>query len=239
MTLTLAVPSKGRIREETLDVLHRARIEVEPPADSRSYRAKVPGMDDLEVAFLSASEIARELTAGRVALGITGEDLVHEATDEPFGSMEIRARLGFARADVVVAVPTVWFDVGSMLDLADVAAGYRACHGHRLRVATKYRRLARRHFTSTHAIRAYRIVEPLGATEGAPHAGLADCIVDITSTGSTLRANDLKVPEDGLILQSQACLVAAKTPRLSGTDARVKVEIEGRLGEVASEVSSA
>lgn len=234
MSITLAVPSKGRIRDDALRVLDRAGIAVEPPLDARSYRAEVAGVDGLDVAFLSASEIARELTAGRVALGITGEDLVHEAADEPLQVMEIRARLGFGRADVVVAVPAVWFDVGSMLDLADVAAGYRAHHGHRLRVATKYRRLTRRHFTLLHAIRAYRIVESLGATEGAPHAGLADCIVDITSTGSTLRANDLKVPEGGLILRSEACLVAAKTPRLSRMDARVKAEIEGRLREVVS-----
>ena len=233
MTLTLAVPSKGRIRDDALATLERAGLAVEPPADARSYRAAVPGMPGLDVAFLSASEIATELAAGRVAIGITGEDLAREAADDMDAVMTIEARLGFGRADVVVALPATWFDVGSMLDLADVAAGFRARHGHRLRVATKYRRLTRRHFTVRHGIRAYRIVQSLGATEGAPHAGLADCIVDITSTGSTLRANDLKVPEGGLVLASEACLIAAKTPRLSLINASLSNEIVTRLRESA------
>ena len=231
MSVTLAVPSKGRIRDDALACLRNAGIPVEPPRDARSYRAAVSGWPGLEVAFLSASEIARELTSGGVDLGMTGEDLLHEASDDMDAVLAIEAKLGFGHANVVVAVPGAWFDVSSMLDLADVAAGFRALHGHRLRVATKFRRLARRHFTLAHGIRAYRIVESLGATEGAPHAGLADCIVDITSTGSTLRANDLKVPAGGLILASQVCLAAAKKPSLSATDARLKAEIAGRLRE--------
>ena len=117
-----------------------------------------------------------------------------------------RARLGFGRADVVVAVPAAWLDVATMDDLADVAAGYRARHGRRLRVATKYDRLANHHLARRHGINAFRLVPSLGATEGAPHAGLADAIVDITSTGATLRANDLKVPGGGRVLRSEACL---------------------------------
>ena len=234
MTLTLAVPSKGRIRDDALDRLAAAGVAVEPPADARSYRTRVPGEDGLEVVFLSASEIARELAAGHVSFGITGEDLLREASDDMDAVLSIEARLGFGHADVVVAVPTIWFDVGSMLDLADVAAGFRARHGHRLRVATKYRRLTRRHLTLTHAIHAYRIVESLGATEGAPHAGLAECIVDITSTGSTLRANDLKVPRGGLVLRSEACLFATKSPPSSDHDARLRHETIGRLRDAAA-----
>ena len=229
MTVTLAIPSKGRIRDDAIETLRRSGVGVEPPADSRTYRAQARNMGGLDIAFLSASEIARELAAGRVDLGITGLDLAHEAIDEMDAAMRVEARLGFGHANVVVAVPTVWFDVGTMEDLADVAADFRSLHGSRLCVATKYRRLTRRHFTGRHGIRAYRIVESLGATEGAPHSGLADCIVDITSTGSTLRANDLKVPEGGLILASEACLIAAKTPRLSPYDAKLRDDIVARV----------
>src|SRR5690606_34593407 len=110
---------------------------------------------------------------------------------------------------VVVAVPDVWLDVDTMADLGDVAADFRQRHGRRLRIATKYWRLTQQFFSLTHGIQVYRIVESLGATEGAPAAGSADIIVDITTTGSTLRANRLMVLEDGGILRSEACLVAA------------------------------
>jgi ATP phosphoribosyltransferase len=206
---TLAVPSKGRLRETALERLAEAGWDVVPPADARSYRATVRGRDDVEVAFLSASEIARELGAGRIDAGITGEDLVREGLADSEQRLDCAARLGFGHADVVVAVPEAWFDVETMADLGEVAAGFRARHGRRLRIATKYWRLTQRHFSQEHGIQLYRIIESLGATEGAPAAGQADIIVDITSTGSTLRANRLKILSDGVILQSEACLFTA------------------------------
>ena len=110
-------------------------------------------------------------------------------------------------------MPDVWLDVDTMADLDDVAADFRQRHGRRLRIATKYWRLTQQFFSQKHGIQVYRIVESLGATEGAPAAGLADVIVDITTTGSTLRANHLKVLADGVILRSQACLVASRKQR--------------------------
>lgn len=213
MTLTLALPSKGRLREQMLDLFGRAGLAIELPADERKYRARLAGDWDIEVAFLSASEIAGELGAGTVDLGVTGEDLLRETVAAWEARTEIAARLGFGRADVVVAVPEAWLDVDSMADLGDVAADFRQRHARRLRIATKYWRLTQQFFSQMHGIQVYRIVESLGATEGAPAAGLADVIVDITTTGSTLRANHLKVLDDGVILRSQACLVAARKPR--------------------------
>jgi ATP phosphoribosyltransferase len=127
--------------------------------------------------------------------------------------VEIAARLGFGHADVVVAVPDLWLDVDTMADLDDVAADFRQRHGRRLRIATKYWRLTQQFFSQKHGIQVYRIVESLGATEGAPAAGSADIIVDITSSGSTLRANHLKVLGDGVVLRSQACLAASRKAR--------------------------
>ena len=116
-------------------------------------------------------------------------------------------RLGFGRANVIVAVPRSWIDVSTMSDLDDVAAGFHSRHHRKLRVATKFVNLAREFFAS-HGIADYRIVESLGATEGAPASGTAEVIVDITTTGATLAANDLKILDDGTILESQAALVA-------------------------------
>jgi ATP phosphoribosyltransferase len=213
MTLTIALPSKGRMKDDAVARLAAAGIEVLPPADARSYKTRVRGRDDVEVSFLSASEIARELAQGSVDLGVTGEDLVREAAGDWAAKMAVEARLGFGRADVVVAVPDVWFDVSTMADLDDVAADFRQRHGRRLRIATKYWRLTQQFFSGRHGIQVYRIVESLGATEGAPAAGQADVIVDITSTGETLRANRLKILDDGVILESEACLVSSRKAR--------------------------
>lgn len=233
MTLTLALPSKGRLREQALQHFASAGLAVELPTDDRKYRARIAGRDDVEVAFLSASEIAGELGAGTVDLGVTGEDLLRETIPDSDARCEIAARLGFGRADVVVAVPDVWLDVAGMADLDDVAADFRQRHGRRLRIATKYWRLTQQFFSQKHGIQVYRIVESLGATEGAPAAGLADVIVDITTTGSTLRANHLKVLADGVILRSQACLVASRKQRSAAAEATIR-ELAERLGRASS-----
>jgi len=228
MSVTLALPSKGRLKEQALELLAKAGLPVVLPGDDRKYRARIEGRSDIDIAFLSASEIAGELGQATVDLGITGEDLLRETFADWDARTEISARLGFGQADVVVAVPEIWLDVDTMADLDDVAADFRQRHGRRLRIATKYWRLTQQFFSQKHGIQVYRIVESLGATEGAPAAGSADVIVDITTTGSTLRANHLKVLSDGVILKSQACLVSSKKAR-DASDEAVIAEIVGKV----------
>jgi ATP phosphoribosyltransferase len=224
-TITIALPSKGRMKEDASAIFERAGLSIVAVGNERSYRGRVEGHDDIEIAFLSASEIAREIGAGNVDFGVTGEDLIREGLADADRKVEIAARLGFGHADVVVAVPAIWLDVDSMADLGDVAADFRSRHGRRLQIATKYWRLTQQHFSSQHGIQLYRIVESLGATEGAPAAGQADIIVDITSTGSTLKANHLKILSDGVILKSQACLVRARKVEHEG-DPRIAAIVE-------------
>ncbi|AWC25242.1 ATP phosphoribosyltransferase [Aminobacter sp. MSH1] len=234
MAISIALPSKGRLKEQALDVLAKAGFVVNLPDDDRRYRASIEGRADIEIAFLSASEISGEIGQGNVDLGITGEDLIRENLADWESKAEIVARLGFGHADVVVAVPDIWLDVDTMADLDDVAADFRQRHGRRLRIATKYWRLTQQFFSQMHGIQVYRIVESLGATEGAPAAGSADVIVDITSTGSTLRANHLKILSDGVILRSQACLVQSRKARgaadaatLAGFNAAIAAAVRG------------
>ncbi|WMS44114.1 ATP phosphoribosyltransferase [Acuticoccus sp. MNP-M23] len=211
MDLVLAAPSKGRLQEIALDFLTRAGMKVERARGGRDYRGRIAGLPGVQVAFLSASEIARELSAGNAHLGLTGLDLLHEAVDDTHernNRFHVVTPLGFSRADVVVAVPERWIDVETMADLADVAEFHRARHGRTLRVATKFVNLTRRFFAAAGVV-DYRIVESLGATEGAPASGAADLIVDITTTGATLAANQLKILSDGLILSSEAQFVAS------------------------------
>jgi len=206
--LVLAIPSKGRMQEDTNAFFRRAGLTVLQPGGARNYRGELAGLPGVEVAFLSASEISKELAAGNVHLGITGLDLVHENIANNDERVHLVTELGFGLADVVVAVPMAWIDVGSMADLADISAEFRARHGAQLRIATKYLHLTRRFF-AVNGITDYRIVESLGATEGAPASGAAEAIVDITTTGATLSANNLKILGDGVILKSQAHLVAS------------------------------
>lgn len=206
--VVLAVPSKGRLMERTEALFAAAGLAIEK-GGARGYRGVLAGMEDVEVAFLSAGEIAQQLKLGRVHLGVTGEDLIREAMADADERLEFLQPLGFGHADVVVAVPTCWIDVWAMADLEDVGAIFHREHGRRLRVATKYMNLTRRFFAE-HGVTGYRIVESLGATEGTPAAGTADLIVDITTSGATLKANHLKVLEDGVILRSQAQLVASR-----------------------------
>ncbi|MEI2297866.1 ATP phosphoribosyltransferase [Ensifer sp. MJa1] len=216
MTITIALPSKGRMKDDASAIFERAGMKIVAVGNDRSYRGRVEGNDDVEIAFLSASEISRELGHGSIDFGVTGEDLVREGLANADARVEFCARLGFGHADVVVAVPEIWYDVDTMADLGDVAADFRARHGRRLAIATKYWRLTQNHFSGSHGIQLYRIVESLGATEGAPASGSADIIVDITSTGSTLKANHLKILTDGVILRSEACLVRARKPAHDG-----------------------
>ena len=227
MTITIALPSKGRMKDDCSAIFERAGMPIIAVGNDRSYRGRVEGWDDVEIAFLSASEISREIGNGTVDFGVTGEDLMREGFAEVDKRVEFCARLGFGHADVVVAVPEIWLDVDTMADLVDVAADFRARHSRRLAIATKYWRLTQQFFSSQHGIQLYRIVESLGATEGAPAAGQADIIVDITSTGSTLKANHLKILSDGIIVRSEACFIRARKPEHEG-DA-VVTEIISRL----------
>lgn len=224
MSVTLAIPSKGRLKDRSLEILIESGFTVDLPESARSYFGKlgnVNGSEGIEIAFLSASEIARELISGNIAMGITGEDLARESIAQADKYLEFAVPLEFGHADVVIAMPQAWIDVQTMSDLADVAAEFRTAHGRRLRIATKYWHLTQNYFAE-HGISAYRIVESLGATEGAPASGSADIIVDITSTGSTLKANNLKVLGDGVILKSQANLICSRSVEWSNEDLTVK-----------------
>jgi ATP phosphoribosyltransferase len=230
--LVLAVPAKGRLQENAEKFFARAGLALIKPRGARDYRGAIAGLDGVEVAYLSAAEITSQLAAGAVHLGVTGEDLVREMIPDADAKVVLIAGLGFGHANVVVAVPQAWIDVRTMADLDDVATAFRHTHDRKLRVATKYVNLTRAFF-SQHGIIDYRIVESSGATEGAPAAGTAELIVDITTTGATLAANALKVLEDGVILRSQANLVAARRANWGASERELARVILDRIAAQA------
>ncbi len=165
--LTFAVPSKGRLMEQTADFLGAAGLKLRKVGHDRGYRGEIEGLDGVDVAFISASEIVAALNSGRAHIGVTGEDLIRENIVDADTRVTLLKPLGFGRANVVVAVPSCWIDVNQVSDLEAAAVAFRREHGRPFRVATKYVNLARR-FLSGKGIADYRIVESLGATEGTP-----------------------------------------------------------------------
>jgi ATP phosphoribosyltransferase len=177
--------------------------------NEREYSGAVQGVEGVELVLLSAGEIPRELSAGRIHLGVTGSDLVRDKLADWNMQVAELAALGFGHADLIVAVPDAWIDVDTLDDLDAAAGAFRAQHGFRLRIATKYHRLVRE-FLTAHGVADYQLVDSQGATEGTVKNLTAEAVADITSTGETLRANHLKILSDGLIHQSQATLYAAR-----------------------------
>ncbi|HKL55897.1 MAG: ATP phosphoribosyltransferase [Roseovarius sp.] len=219
MSLKLGVPSKGRLMEKTFDWFSQRGIGLGRTGSEREYAGYVQGIDNVELVLLSAGEIPRELAAGRINLGVTGTDLVRDKLGQWDSRVRELAQLGFGQADLVLAVPGCWVDVNSLDDLDAAAAAFRLRHGFRLRIATKYHRLVRE-FLRENGVADYQLVDSQGATEGTVKNETAEAIADITSTGDTLRANHLKILEDGLILRSQATLFKSRTAVMDEADRR-------------------
>jgi len=209
MSVKIGVPSKGRLMEKTFGWFADRGVELGRSGAEREYAGFVRGVENVELVLLSAGEIPRELAAGRIHLGVTGTDLVREKLGDWEQVVEEVEALGFGAADLVLAVPQVWVDVGTLDDLDAVAAAFRVKHGFRLRIATKYHRLVRE-FLRDNGVADYQLVDSQGATEGTVKNETAEAIADITSSGDTLRANHLKILDDGLILRSQATLFRSR-----------------------------
>ncbi len=229
MSLKLGVPSKGRLMEKTFDWFGARGVTLGRAGSDREYAGFVEGAENVELILLSAGEIPRELAAGRIHLGVTGTDLVREKLGQWDSQVRELAELGFGHADLVLAVPGAWVDVNTLDDLDAAAAAFRQAHGFRLRVATKYHRLVR-DFLRENGVADYQLVDSQGATEGTVKNETAEAIADITSTGDTLRANHLKILEDGMILRSQATLFKSRNAPLSDAD---RVSLKALLEKLA------
>ena len=203
--IRLGVPSKGRLMEQTFDWFADRGVRLSRTGSDREYAGRVEGVEDVSLVLLSAGEIPRELAAGRIELGVTGTDLIREKLPGWASDLAEIAPMGFGHADLILAVPDCWRDCNGLDDLASIARDFRAAHGFRLRIATKYHRLVRA-WLSEHEVADYQLVDSQGATEGTVANQTAEAIADITSSGATLRANNLKILSEDPILRSQATL---------------------------------
>ena len=202
-TLKIAFPSKGRLRKDLEKLLGSKKISFIDEGNDRNYIAKLSSHNDILVYFMGAKEIVTQLDEGNIHLGITGDDLVQEYMFDYDSKVSSELTLDFGKANLVVAVPKIWLDVTTMADLDEISHIKRMSTSKRLKVATKYINLTNRFFSKC-GVTDYRTVGSSGSTESAPFNGMSDIIVDITSTGETLKANNLRILDDGLILNSSA-----------------------------------
>lgn len=229
MMLKLGVPSKGRLMEKTFQWFVDRGVTLRKSGSDREYAGAVDGIDGIELVLLSAGEIPRELDAGRIHLGVTGSDLVREKLSSWDQRVVEVVKMGFGGADLVIAVPQGWIDVDTLDDLDAAAAAFRATHGFRLRIATKYHRLVR-DFLRDNGVADYQLIDSQGATEGTIRNETAEAIADITSTGETLRANGLKILPDGMIHASQATLFRSRRATWTPDMRTTFKTLEAKLG---------
>lgn len=218
--IRLGVPSKGRLMEQTFDWFADRGVRLSRAGSDREYAGRVEGVEGVSLVLLSAGEIPRELAAGRIELGVTGTDLVREKLAGWSSDLVEVAPMGFGHADLILAVPDCWRDCTDLDDFAAIARDFRAEHGFRLRIATKYHRMVRA-WLSAHEVADYQLVDSQGATEGTVANLTAEAIADITSSGETLRANNLRILDEAPILRSQATLFASRAAMGPAMDALI------------------
>tara|TARA_Y100000591_G_scaffold19683_1_gene14589 strand:- start:247 stop:924 length:678 start_codon:yes stop_codon:yes gene_type:complete len=212
--ITIGLPSKGRLRDKSLDFFNSRELKILSSSKERNYFASIQNKPNIKIIYLHAKEIIQRLGDGTLDLGISGLDLLNESEKNIKDKILIKKKLDFGYANLVVAVPDDWIDVQTIADLEEVAFNIRLKKNRRLRVATKYPNLTN-NFLISKGVTQYKLIPSLGATETYPFIGSAEIITDITSTGKTLQDNDLRVLKDGLILKSSACLFISKNKNLN------------------------
>ena len=207
--ITIGLPSKGRLKESSISFLDKNNLKLTTNGGERNYFAEVKNFPNIKIIYLHEKEIIQRIGDDTLDIGISGLDLLNESAANLKQKIEIKKKLDFGLANVVIAIPDDWIDVQTLADLEEVSFDFRDKKNTRLRVATKYPNLTNT-FLVSKGITQYKIVPSLGATETYPFIGSSEIITDITSTGKTLKDNNLRILKDGLILKSQACLFYSK-----------------------------
>lgn len=214
MKIKIGVPSKGRLRKDILNVFKKKKYSLISERGERDYFAKIKNQSNTEIIYLHAREIIERLGDNSLDIGFSGYDLLKEAAINIQKKIKIYKKYNFGNAKLVVAIPNQWIDVQTIADLEEISFELKESKKQLLRVATKYPNLTRE-FLFSKGVTQFKLVESLGATETYPFTGSSEVISDITSTGETLKANNLRILKDGIILSSSACLLLSKKSLLN------------------------
>jgi len=207
--INIGLPSKGRLKHDTINIFKKKKLNIYSERGERDLFGHIKKLPNVKIIYLHARECIEQLSLGNIDVGFSGYDLLKESEINIQNKILINKRYNFGNANLVLAIPDLWIDVQTLLDLDEVADEFKKKKKRLLRVATKYPNLTRQ-FLYSKGVTQFQLVQSLGSTEVAPFTGTAEIISDITSTGATLKANNLRILKDGEILKSQACLMISK-----------------------------
>ena len=207
--INIGLPSKGRLKHDTVNIFKKNKLKLYSERGERDLFGYIKKLPNVKIIYLHARECIEQLSFGNIDIGFSGYDLFKESEINTQNKILINKRYNFGNANLVLAIPDLWIDVQTLLDLDEVADEFKKKKKKLLRIATKYPNLTRQ-FLYSKGVTQFQLVKSLGSTEVAPFTGTAEAISDITSTGATLKANNLRVLKDGEILKSQACLMLSK-----------------------------
>ena len=207
--INIGLPSKGRLKHDTINIFKKKKLNIYSERGERDLFGYIKKLPNVKIIYLHARECIEQLSLGNIDIGFSGYDLLKESEFNIQKNILIKKRLNFGHATVVLAIADLWLDVQTLLDLDEVADEFKKKKKRLLRVATKYPNLTRQ-FLYSKGVTQFQLVQSLGSTEVAPFTGTAEIISDITSTGATLKANNLRILKDGKILKSQACIMQSK-----------------------------
>jgi ATP phosphoribosyltransferase len=208
--INIGIPSKGRLRKDILKIFRKNKLNLISERGERDLLGSIKNVSNIKILYLHAREIVERLGDGSLNLGFSGFDLLKESEINIQKKINVVKKYNFGKATLVIAIPDPWIDVQTVADLEEIAFEFKDKKKKRLRVATKYPNLTRE-FLFSKGVTQFKIVDSLGATEAYPFTGSSEIISDITSTGETLRANNLRVLKDGLILKSESCMMISKS----------------------------
>ena len=205
--INIGMPSKGRLKEDTNKIFKKGKLNI--LSKDRGLFGYIKKFPNIKIIYLHARECIEQLSLGNIDIGFSGLDLLRESETNVQKNISIVNKFNYGKANLVLAIPDLWLDVQTLLDLDEVAYEFKRKKKKLLRVATKYPNLTRQ-FLYSKGVTQFQLVQSLGSTEVSPFTGTAEIISDITSTGKTLKANNLRLLKDGEILKSQACLMISK-----------------------------
>ena len=208
--INIGIPSKGRLRKDVLNIFKKNKLKLISERGERDLFGSIKNKKNIKVVYLHVREIIQRLGDGSLDLGFSGFDLLKESEINIQNKISVTKKYNFGKATLVVAIPDEWIDVQTIADLEEIAFEFKDKKKKRLRVGTKYPNLTRE-FLFSKGVTQFKLVDSLGATETYPFTGSAEIITDITSTGETLRANNLRILKDGVILKSEACMMISKS----------------------------
>ena len=207
--INIGLPSKGRLKHDTINIFKKKKLNIYSERGERDLFGHIKKLTNVKIIYLHARECIEQLSLGNIDVGFSGYDLLKESEINIQNKIVISKKYNFGNANLVLAIPDLWIDVQTLLDLDEVADEFKKKKKRLLRVATKYPNLTRQ-FLYSKGVTQFQLVQSLGSTEVSPFTGTAEAISDITSTGATLKANNLRVLKDGQILKSQASMMISK-----------------------------